>query len=93
MKTLADFKRALTLGSTWEAINYLRPDNPLNLGIRQVSIKQTNRVAFKTPSGNDSWLDFDKADCYEFIDNNIVKCYWGDDDKRLIMQYRLIQGA
>lgn len=52
------FKRALALGSMWSTYNHL--DN-VHLGVRSVSIVQSNGVAFKTSHG-DSWLRFDDAD-------------------------------
>ena len=48
------FKRELTLGSLWSAFNHL--DNK-HLGLRAVSVVQTNSIAFKTDRG-DSWIQF-----------------------------------
>ena len=98
---LAQFKRALTLGSLWEATNYLVPDKAHVFGVRPVSIVKTNKVAFRTPDGRDSWHNFATADCYEFINGDTVLIYWPevkagnsqsfDSPRKLIMQYKLIK--
>lgn len=59
MKTLADFKRALTIGSRWVTFHN-RYNN--SMGEREVVALKSNAVGFKNPqTGNISWLDFPKA--------------------------------
>lgn len=56
MKTLKDLKKALEKGSKWHCYNHLFKND---LGIREVSIVQSNAIAFKTHRG-DSWLQYPK---------------------------------
>ena len=84
INSLADFKRALTVGSVWEA-TYLGEGIREVLGIRPVVIKQSNSVAFKTPNGA-SWLEFGKAKNYSFNSGSVfVKDEITGD---LILEYR-----
>jgi len=86
MRNLADFKRALTLGSRWDTIMHTgkfigRDENnkphyiPTILEDRPVSIVQSNSVAFKTTRTDgtevDSWLQWPKAKDCVFNDNEI----------------------
>lgn len=57
MKTLADIRRAMVVGSKWHCFNHLFNKD---MGVREISIKRTNAVAFKTGAGN-SWIEFPKA--------------------------------
>ena len=85
MKTLADFKRALTLGSKW--IAYHNEINPL--GLREVSRVQSNAVAFKNPETyDDSWLHFPKASLIK-CDGNTATIY--REDGRVILTYTKIE--
>ena len=72
---LAQFKRALTIGSVWQAYHYDSHGNKSPLGERPVSIKQSNAIAFRTNEGKDSWMHFDKAENYEFKDDKVF-IYW-----------------
>lgn len=71
MKTLADFKRRLKVG-TLLATESRHGD----LGIRPVSIVQSNAFALKTtrPDGTvaDSWCEFPKARDFKVVDENTV---------------------
>jgi hypothetical protein len=94
INNLSQFKKALTLGSVWETFYFDNAGAYASLGVRPVSIKQTNAVAFKTPSGTDSWLHYDKANMYSFNDGK-VQVYThrrraGQDEKVLLLEYRLI---
>lgn len=97
MKNLADFKKRLTIGSKWSAKHHHtfagRDEknapiyNTKDLGVREVSIVQTNAVAFKTTRTDgevvDSWLQFPKAKECKFTDNSI-EIY---EDNTLILSY------
>lgn len=87
MKTLADFKRELTLGSIWEGYNWIIN---VTLGIREVAIVQRNGVAFMNPkTNNHSWLYFPKAENLK-INNGIVEIYSRDNGK-LLLTYQKVQ--
>ena len=63
MRTLADFKRALTLGSKWLAVHNQSGNV---LGVRTVGKVQVNGVGFKSEGkDNLSWLYFPKASEFE----------------------------
>lgn len=72
MKTLADFKRALVLGSKWRAYNEYCGD----LGIREVEKLQKESVCFKTEQGKTSWLQFPKATEFEINSKGQALIYW-----------------
>lgn len=63
MKTIADIKRAMTLGSKWHAIHHgFSPTwEPKDLGIREITIVQQKSVAFKNERGN-SWVQIPTRD-------------------------------
>lgn len=92
MKTLADFKRALTIGSMWRVI---WPDGTSKE--RPVCKVQTNGVYFALPDGRKSFLDFPKSsefkinhkgqvEIYAPASNNIQFQY----DMRLILTYESV---
>jgi len=58
-KNFAEAKRALVIGSRWDC-KFYGFGQIKKLGVRKVSIVQSNAVAFKTDKG-DSWLYFPKA--------------------------------
>jgi hypothetical protein len=79
----AEFKRQLVLGSIWTTFDH-RSDKLL--GVRSVSIVQTNAVAFKTDRG-DSWLSLnDKTADYTNPAPGTFQLYSGDN---LILTYQL----
>ena len=88
---LAQFKRALTIGSVWQAYHYDHKHNKSDLGARPVSIKQSNAVAFKTKEDKDSWMHFSKAECYEFKDDKVFiywpRCEFGNTPRQLVLEY------
>lgn len=54
MKTIADFKRAMTIGSTWECIHqYIgnNPSEPKSLGIRKCGLNNSVDFGFITETG------------------------------------------
>lgn len=93
MKSLADIKRAMQVGSVWHGYSHLFNED---LGEREISIRQTNMVAFKTPKKgtenefSDSWWEFPKASNIKFIDENTFDVLVGGE-KRLT--YKLIKQA
>lgn len=92
MKTLADFKRALTLNSKWDCFNHFYG---CSLGIREVSKVQNNSFAFKTLKDNqeeiNSWCDFPKSKDIKFKEDGSVDiyCQW-DGEYRLMLTYKKI---
>lgn len=71
------FKRALTLGSVWEAFHH---GSESSLGARSVSIVQTNGVVFKTDRNTDSCLYFDDKDTgYVLNDDGSFSIYYQDE--------------
>lgn len=74
MKTLADFKRRLKVGVLLETESRYG-----NLGVRPVSIVQSNAFALKTTKTDgkesDSWCQFPKASDFEIEDENTVLKY------------------
>jgi hypothetical protein len=93
MQRLADFKRALTIGSKWVAKHYGRSGIATELGVRTVKIKQQNEVCFETIEGKTSWLGFPKAGDYE-NNNGIAEIYWPEclgSPRRLLITYQKIE--
>jgi hypothetical protein len=72
IKSIADFKRAMVVGSVWEALHeYINnnPTPPKNLGIRRVGHVQSNRFAFETVNGELSWCSWPKKSQFSTEDN------------------------
>ena len=59
MKTLADVKRKMTLGSKWRCVRV--SNQGIDTGVREIGKVQTNAVAFVRPDGKLSWLWWPKA--------------------------------
>lgn len=80
MKTLADFKRALTVGSKWETkhVKY-----GTSMGIRPVSKITSNAVFFKTVDSegktSESRLDFPSARDIKFLEDGTVEIWRNGD--------------
>ena len=82
MKTLADFKKRLQVGTKLETFNH---NLNVSFGTRVISIVQTNAFALDTlRDGNiiESWCQYPKASDFEILDNNTALIYWGSGDKR-----------
>lgn len=62
MKTLADLKRMMVVGSKWHGHHHLQNRD---MGVKEVSKIQSKAVAFHTQMG-DSWLEFPKAKSIAF---------------------------
>jgi hypothetical protein len=94
MKRLADFKRALTLGSKWKATIYDRRDEAFELGTREVRVIRQNSVGFDNGKGGISYLNLPKAKDYEY-EKGIVKIFYPeckiyDLPRSLILTYEKI---
>ena len=61
MKTLADVKRKMTLGSKWRCVRLF--EGGKDLGVREVGKVQGNAVAFLKPDGKLSWLWWPPSPC------------------------------
>ena len=87
MKTLADFKRALKVGTKWEAYNYIYDRS---LGIREVAKVDTVKVGFKSAMGI-SYCDFPKASMIKF-NGDTVEIYgtWANNETILKLSYRQV---
>lgn len=59
MKTLADVKRKMTLGSKWHSVQLF--EGGRDLGVREIGKVQGNAVAFLKHDGKLSWLWWPKA--------------------------------
>ena len=82
MKTLADVKREMVVGSEWEAFSYF---GNCTIGTVAVHRKQSNAVTFLR-NGKESWFYFPKAKDISFQDDDtfIVKL----DDGVPCLRYR-----
>lgn len=92
MKTLADFKRALTVGSSWRVI-WLDGSS----ATRTVSKTQTNGVYFAYDNERRSFLDYPKADDFAINEHGQVEIYrpastdsYYPCDKKLILKYEKV---
>jgi len=101
MKTLADFKRALTLGSKWKytyfqwdgenAIPYLQTQC-----VREVGKVQSNAVAFLTDKRTLSYLHFPKSSEFQINDRGEAEIYFPADvlynlPRRLVLTYSKVE--
>lgn len=86
MKTFADFKQALKIGTKWKAFHVL---DQKDLGIRTVAIVQTNAVAFKRENiVNLTWLWFPKANEIKINKEGKVEIY---EEEKLFLIYEKIE--
>lgn len=88
MKTLADLKRAMVIGSKWHTFHVLYEVR--DLGIREIGFRDTVKVGFKK-GDNFSYFDFPTADLVEFHGDE-VRVYvpadkYNDTPKRHILTY------
>lgn len=79
MKTLADFKRALVVGSRWHCFHELHSSN---YGDREVVFRDSVKVGFKATEGvligKISYLYFPKANLVEFHGDEVRIFYPAD---------------
>lgn len=104
MKTFADFKRALAVGSTWKGIHHLGTYTgrdpagkaiyePKDLPARKVTRQQSNGIAFEPMDGKgESWLYFGKASDWK-IDGDTAQYFETDNDgkQQLLLTYTLVK--
>jgi hypothetical protein len=107
MKTLADFKKRMQVGMKLHGVNHNmfigRDENGgviygnMDLGIREVSIKQTNSFAFKTTRTDgkvvDSWCEYPKASEVVINDSNSITIFVTDSvskQRKPILTYTFI---
>jgi hypothetical protein len=100
MKTLADFKRAMKVGTRWSGYNHLYKSN---MGVREVSKVKSTSFAFRMQKDDgsfvDSWCDFPKAPNIEFMDDGTVNIYaetnyyFGSEhntERKLLLSYKQV---
>ena len=87
MKTLADFKRALSLGSVWEGWHL---QSGTSLGVREVCKVMYDGVRFKLADGRESTMDFPKATGIRFDDEGYVYLKRQSDHME-ILKYKLVK--
>ena len=81
MKTLSDFKRALTLGSKWHAIFHYN-EKQSELGTGEVIKVQSNAVKFKRGE-KESWLHFPKSSHFS-ISNDVACIFVGEGEEKTL---------
>lgn len=81
-KTLSDIKKAMTVGSVWQATW-----TNGTVKTRPIIRKQTNAVVFE----GESWLYWEKASRYEIFSDGFT-CYWLGEHipQNEIMTYKFI---
>jgi hypothetical protein len=75
MKSIADFKRAMILGTTWEAnAQYIGdfPSSPKTLGVRDCGLNNTVGFGFITESGSISHSDWPKKSEFSVQDGVVT---------------------
>ena len=94
MKTLADLKRRIKVGTKIEKTEHINIDNGVRVqqtphpsGVREIVKVKSNTWGIKTPQDDDiSWLDIPKASELTFNENEFTITTW---EGRLIMTYRI----
>lgn len=92
MKTLADFKRRLKVGQKLHTFNNLMGKD---MGIRELSIVQSNAFAFKTQKHDgtivNSWCHYPKVKDFKVIDENTIQIWEENENIRiLVLTYKFI---
>jgi len=78
MKTIADIKRKMTVGSKWSCLWSCREQSK-DMGERFVGKVQSNSFGFINPiTGNISWCDWPKKSEVEFICSNQFRINHGN---------------
>ena len=69
MKTVADIKRKMVIGSTWHALwEQINDGATADMGNRVLAVHQSNSFGFINPkTGNVSWCDWPKKSEVEFL--------------------------
>ena len=94
MKTLADLKRRIKVGTKIEKTEHINIRNGVRLqqtphpsSVREIVEVKSNRWGIKAPQDDDiSWLDIPKASELTFNENEFTITTW---EGRLIMTYRI----
>lgn len=94
MKTLADLKRRIRVGTKIEKTEHINIDNGVRVenprlllgGVREVVKVQTKAWVIKNQDGENSWLDIPKASELTLNENEFTITTW---EGRLQMTYRL----
>lgn len=95
MKSFAEFKRACTVGRKLHTIHHgyqtFPWKQPMDMGVREISIVQSNAIAFRTDRGTDSWLHWPKASMVE-VEGVTLKVYeeLRENPRRHILTYTLV---
>jgi hypothetical protein len=89
MKTLADLKRAMEVGTKWKGVNHYYP---CHFGVRPITKKNSVGVYFETVREDrivECLLEWPKASNVEFGEDGEVKifCKWGDDERYHLLSY------
>jgi hypothetical protein len=78
MKTIADIKRKLVVGSKWSCLWECR-NTGKDMGIREVAVVQSNSFGFRNPeTGNVSWCDWPKKSEVVFMSEITFRIIHGD---------------
>lgn len=85
MKTLADVKRKMRLGTKWQCYHLIFNTD---MGIRKVGQIRTNAVAFLKPDGKLSWLDWPKAKDIQVNDENTFTIL---DNGEPVLRYTFVE--
>lgn len=94
MKTLADLKRRIEVGTKIEKTEHINIDNGVRVenprlllgGVREVVKVQTKAWVIKNQDGENSWLDIPKASELTLNENEFTITTW---EGRLQMTYRI----
>lgn len=90
MKTLADLKRAMQIGTTWRGVNHYYG---IELGNRPITKANSVGVYFETTRSDgktfDSFMEWPKANYVEFGDDGEVKIFttWQDNPRFHLLSY------
>ena len=89
MKTLADFKRAMSVGSQW----YRKHVNEADFVERTVVKRGSNHVKVADNNGKEAYLDFPKASEFEVNAQGEAEIYMPANEmyklpRRLILTYK-----
>ena len=94
INNLSQFKAALKAALANKQDIHTLNANVGDMGIRKLSIVQSNSFAFATPRDGEivnSWCQYEKAGNYEFNNSNVVKVFWGEGANRsLILTYTFL---
>jgi hypothetical protein len=95
INNLSQFKAALKAALLNKQDIHTLNANTGDMGIRKLSIVQSNSFAFATTKNDgeivNSWCQYEKAGNYEFNNSNVVKIFCGEGaNRRLILTYTFL---